>query len=66
MSSINNNKITNLIIIFVTIFILLFFTKQAFYHMTELNDEKEQNELKLTEVVTQLNDLQKLEQELKS
>jgi uncharacterized protein YpmB len=67
MSSITtNNKIKNLIIIFITIFILLFFTKQAFYNMNELLDEKEENTTKLENIVSQLNDLQKLEQDLKS
>jgi hypothetical protein len=67
MSSITtNNKIKNLIVIFITIFILLFFTKQAFYNMNELLDEKEENTIKLENIVTQLNDLQKLEQDLKS
>lgn len=67
MSSITtNNKIKNLIIIFITIFILLFFTKQAFYNMNELLDQKEENTYKLESVVSQLNELQKLEQDLKS
>jgi hypothetical protein len=65
MSAIDN-KIKNLIIIFLSIFILLFFTKDAFYNMTELQDEKEQNTNKLNEIVNQLNDLEKLEKELKS
>jgi len=67
MSSIKkNNKIKNLIVIFITIFILLFFTKQAFYNMSELLDEKEENTVKLENIVEQLNELQKLEQDLKS
>jgi len=67
MSSITTNyKIKNLIVIFITLFILLFFTKEAFYNMNDLLDQKEENTTKLENIVTQLKDLQKLEQDLKS
>ena len=55
MSSITeNNKIKNLIVIFITIFILLFFTKQAFYNMNQLLDEKEDNTAKLENMSLQI------------
>ncbi len=64
--SIKNNNIKNLIIIFASLFILLFFTKQAFYNLANLKDSKIQKQEKLNQIVNELNSLQKLEQELKS
>lgn len=65
MKSLKNNKIKNLIILLVTIFILLFFTKQAFYNMNQLLDENKKDTDNLSSIVNQLNELQTLEQDLK-
>jgi len=64
--AIKNNNIKNLIIIFISLFVLLFFTKQAFYNFTQLKEEKNTKQEKLEKVVDELNNLQNLEQELKS
>ncbi len=66
MLAIKDNKIKNLTIFLLTIFILLFFTKSAFYNMNELLDINNKNTQKVKNIVTQLNSLQKLEQDLKS